>query len=268
MDEIFDFHDYRKAFGHLIAHGDKGGRGAQTRLAKELGCQQAFLSRVLAGQAELGPEQSFGVAKFFNLSKLAREYWLALVAENRAGNAELKAYQREKCERLREEYQSLHRRIDTGNKINDADKAYYYGDWFYSALHMLVAVPAYAKEEVMAQKLGLALEDVHRCLEMLERAQLIERSGGSWKLSTGRIHLPPTHPLVRKHHANWRLFTMQKLSKPNTEDLHYTSVVSCGEKDKEKVRQILGDAVTKIRALIKDSPDEVVCHYAVDFLEL
>lgn len=268
MDELFNINDYRKAFRSLIAQAENGGRGLQTKLARELGCQQAFISRVLAGQAELSPEQSFGVAKYFGLSRLHREYWLALVAENRAGNDELRLYHRERRERIREEFHSLHRRIDTENKINDADKSYYYGDWFYSALHMLVSVEGQARDEAYAQRLGIGIEDVRQALDLLERAKLVERSDGGWRLSTGRIHLAPTHPLVRKHHANWRLLTMQRLSRPRPDDLHYTSVVSCGHKDKEKVRQILADAVTRIRALIKDSADETVCHYAVDFFEL
>jgi len=268
MDEFFDFNDYRHLFNMLLQDAPHGGRGAQTRLARHLGCQQAFLSRVSAGLAELSPEQAFGVSTYFNLNRLEKEFWLNLVSETRAGNNDLKNYYREKKAKIRDEHRSLHKRIESGNKLNEVEKTYYYSDWYYMAVHILVGIKGFDNEEALAGKLNLSLEIIRSCLEHLERANLVVKEGGIYKISTGKLHLPPNNPLINKHHINWRLQTMQRLSKPKDKDLHYTAIMSCSHKDKEKVRDILTESVTKIRSLIKDSPDEALCHYAVDYFEI
>jgi uncharacterized protein (TIGR02147 family) len=268
MDDFFDFDDYRQVLKILLKKAAQGGRGGQTRLAHHLGCQQAFISRVTSGKAELSPEQSYGVSVFFNLNRLEREFWLNLVAETRAGNKELKSYHQEKRERLKEEFRSLNKKIDVGNKLSEAEKLYYYSEWYYVAIHILVGIEGFNTEELIAERLGIAVEVARFALNYLEMAGLISKSGGQYRIGNGGLHLTPDHPLIKKHHINWRLQTMQRLSKPNGKDLHYSAVMSCGQKDKEKVRNILTEAVTKIRETIKSSPDEVLCHYAIDYFEI
>ena len=135
-------------------------------------------------------------------------------------------------------------------------------------IHLLVGLPNHNQAENISAKLGLSLETVRDCLHNLEMANLILKEGGVYKISTGQLHLSPNNPLVKKHHINWRLQTMKRLSDPKDKDLHYTSVISCSHKDKEKVRDILADAVAKIRAVIKNSPDETLCHYSIDYFEI
>jgi len=268
MDEFYNFEDYRSLFSMLLQESPQGGRGVQTRLAKHVGCQQAFLSRVLAALADLGPEQAFGVATYFNLSRLEKEYWLNLVSQNRAGNEDLKNYFNEKKLKIRDEHNSLNKKIESGNNLNQEEKVYYYSDWYYVAVHILVGIPGHSNHKAIAEKLGLPNNVVIDCLDQLMKMNLIKKEGGLYKISTGRIHLPPDNPLVKKHHINWRLQSMQRLTTPKEKDLHYTSVISCSQKDKEKVRYILTEAVTKIRELIKTSKDETICHYSIDYFEL
>ena len=61
---------------------------------------------------------------------------------------------------------------------------------------------------------------------------------------------------------------MQRLANTQSDDLHDTSVMTCSKEDKERVRAILAEAVTQIRELIRNSKDEVACHYSKDLYSI
>lgn len=82
------------------------------------------------------------------------------------------------------------------------------------------------------------------------------------------MHLHSVSPLVAKHHTNWRMRAIASLDADPGQDLHYSSVISVGEKDISKLQAILIEAIEKARALVRDSPEEAGVCYSLDAFRL
>ena len=267
--EIFTHSDYRKLLDILLKTPVRGGgKGAQTRLAQHLGCQQAFISRVISDKAELSQDQAFLVGEFFKFTHLEREYWLNLVFENRAARASLKKYYKEKLSKIREENSSLNKSIHVDRKITEVEKSFYYSDWYYQAIHMICGLPGRHSISSLAGRLALDESLVIQALEHLVASGLIKRKDGLYQISDGRIHLPPEHPLIRRQHTNWRLQSILRMTKAEEKDLRYTSVATCSTQDAERIRSLIVKTVLEIREIVKNSKDEVALFYGLDLFQI
>lgn len=267
--EIFEYSNYRKLLADLVERPERGGgRGAQTRLANHLNCQQAFVSRIISDKAELSADQAILTAGFFQLSALEREYWLNLVFENRAGVQALKKYYQEKLKAIREEKKSLSKSIQTGARISEVEKTHYYTDWYYQAIHMMCGLKGSHTIKNLSSRLGISETVTARVVDHLVQAGLVLQKDGQYRIGEGHIHLAAEDPLVWRQHSNWRLQTIQRFSRPAPNDLHYTSIVTCSRKDVEKIKAIMAKAVTEIREVVRQSEDEVVFHYSLDAYEI
>lgn len=83
-----------------------------------------------------------------------------------------------------------------------------------------------------------------------------------------QVHLGADEDCIFQHHQNWRLKTIEKMNNGNHQGMHYSSVISCSRRDLEKVNKVLVEAIRQIRQTVKDSKDEEVAHYSIDFYNL
>jgi hypothetical protein len=70
-----------------------------------------------------------------------------------------------------------------------------------------------------------------------------------------------------RHHVSWRLQAVRALEQ-DSKGFHYTSVVSMSEDDAPAVRTIMVDAIEKVRAVVKQSPEKGAYCYALDFFSI
>ena len=114
-------------------------RDHSVSLAAGAGCQPAYISHVLSGQAELTPEHAEGLARFWDLSLHEGEYFLELVAHKRAGTPGLRA----RLERRLAEIQAAWEKQSTTFAAEPTqDRARVcYRSWKHSAVHLLLTVP-------------------------------------------------------------------------------------------------------------------------------
>jgi hypothetical protein len=82
------------------------------------------------------------------------------------------------------------------------------------------------------------------------------------------IHLGTDSPLLAKHHSNWRVKAIQSLDHAHPENLNYSSVVSIAHRDAQEVRNILLQAIEKIRAVVRPSTEEGVYCYCLDLFKI
>lgn len=61
---------------------------------------------------------------------------------------------------------------------------------------------------------------------------------------------------------------MRSLERETPQELHYSGVISVGRDALPKVRETMVRALEEVRAIVKDSKDEAVYCYAVDFFGL
>ncbi len=197
MATVFEFSDYRKALSHLMEIHSGEQRGLQTRLANHMGCQQAYLSRVMAGNAELSQEQAVAAGAFFNLDTLEQEYFLTIVNFNRAGTPELRRFYEKRRSEILARKLEIKSRIKADGSLSPERKATYYSDWIYSAVHMATAIPKYSSVSSLATRLALPETRVREILEFLEDSGLVEKKSGRYLSKVAAIHLGNNHALVK-----------------------------------------------------------------------
>lgn len=268
MASLFDFKDYRDAVKFLLdTRGDKT-RGSQSRLASFIGCQQAYLSRFFAGQAELSQEQILLIADFFTLDKLEAEYILYLLNFNRAGNGQLKSFYEKKIKQILEKKLEIKSRIKAEGDLDLESKTIYYSDWLYCAVHIITAIDKYRTVREIAERLRVSQQKVTDVLEFLESKGLVVKKNNRYMNKIGSLHLGGDASVIKFHHANWRLQSLNNLGAGSQQNLNYSSVISCGVADTAEIREIIVDAIGKIRKIVKDSPNEEVYCYNFDFFSL
>lgn len=261
---LFEEDNYKEALKKLIENYTGEKRGLQTRLAVAIGCQQAYISRVLSDKADFNQEQAFAVSHFFDLDQLEKKYFFLLVNYNRAGTAELKKYYKYQIDEIISQKMTLSSRINKGITINDQIRSIYYSDWIYVAVHMLTSIADFQTVHSIATRLNYSQEKLLEVLNFLIESGLVKKERNLYKYIPGNLHLESNSPFIKNHHSNWRLKSIEDVSRGNSKSLHYSSVVSCSERDFQKIQDLMVSTIKKIREIVKDSKDEKVFCYSLD----
>lgn len=97
---------------------------------------------------------------------------------------------------------------------------------------------------------------------------LIKRSGDRLEVGKQTVFLGSDSPLISKFHTNWRLKALDSIDKGKDEDLHFSSVLTCSEKDAGRIREALVKVIEQIRPIIRSSKDEACYSYTIYFFDL
>lgn len=79
------------------------------------------------------------------------------------------------------------------------------------------------------------------------------------------MHLGRDSKLIKQHHSNWRLATVQHMSFSKPEDLHYSLTFSCSERDAVRIRESLLEHLKSMTQAIEKSKEEKAFVYCFDF---
>jgi uncharacterized protein (TIGR02147 family) len=263
---LFAFDSY-KDFLHARVKAEAEAWGLLTKLAKAAGCQRPYLSRVLNGEAHLTAAQAFGLAKFWHLAEDETEYFLGLLEAEKAGSRAYRDYWREKNGKLKEQRENLSKVVDRRAAENNEKDLSYYSSWHWTAIHILVSIPEYQSERVIAERLNLPLPLVADTLQVLESWGAVRRDGGRWKFRAREQHISRDSPLAAFHHANWRNRAVMSAQTRNPENIHYTVVQSLSRSDFQKVRDLVLALVQNAAAIAGPSKEEKLMCLACDFFE-
>jgi len=247
-------------------------RGAKVNVARAARCQSAYFSRVLNGTADLNLEQGQGAAEALGLSDQETHYFLLSIQHDRAGNGKLRTYFSKQLEDVKRERLNLKERFKVKMTLSHEDQATYYSSWIYCAAHVLLSVPQYQTKETLSAKLGLTPSRTNEILEFLCGTGLAKFEKNRYQIGTTRIHVGKDSPLLSKHHMNWRVQAMRSLDREGvshfSDDLHYSAIVSLSQSDSERLKDHLVRAIEYFNATVKDSNEEKVQCFTLDFFDL
>lgn len=237
-------------------------------MARAVGCQTAYISQVILGQAHLSAEQAEKLAQFLKFSEEETGYFLLLVQKDRAGTESLHRHCLKQIKKTQDYRAQLKNRVDAKTELNAEAQATYFSSWLYSAIHVLTTIPEFQKRSKIADHLKLPLPVIDDALKFLSAVQLVKDEGGALKPGIARMHLPHDSPLVSKHHINWRMQAVRDLELHSDESLHYSSCVSLSRKDAVVIREQLLKTIESIKRQIKTSPEEVLFSFCLDLFEI
>jgi uncharacterized protein (TIGR02147 family) len=272
MADLFAKLDYRAYLKEWIEEQPNRGRGMIAALAQVARCQPAYFSRVLLGKAQLSPEQAFVLQKTLGHSAEEVSYFMELVDWDRAGDASLKRYHRERIEAAQKAHADLKKRFKTAPQLTREHQCTYYSSPHYIAIHVCVSVGALQTVAELAAFLRLPRDRVVEALKLLEEAGLVVEERGKWKVGQTRLHLGNDSALMRQHHANWRMEAIKSLDRGegprDANHLHYSAVVSLSEADAVKLKELFVRALEEFSAVVSPSKEETVRALTLDFFPL
>jgi hypothetical protein len=83
--------------------------------------------------------------------------------------------------------------------------------------------------------------------------QILGGSPSDLKVGTKQLFLGSDSPWIVQHHTNWRLHTLAHLPERSKADLNYSSAVTLSVEDSVHAREILVQAIEKLRALVRET---------------
>lgn len=261
---MFEFECYKEYVHARLSVLPGQGRGERSRLAASVGCHGTYVSQVLNGNAEFTLEQAEKVNRHFGHTPEESHYFLLLVQFGRAGTPTLKRYFRSQMNEIQKRELDLKNRLKATKSLSNEEQNAYYRSWYVAAIHVLLSIPKFRTREAIAQELGLSLETVTKTLNYLLRAGLAKLEEGKFSIGERSLHLARGAEMGIRHHINWRMRAIASLEEEASEDLHYSSVISLSENDLSKVKAIMVKAIEDVRALVRDSKEEVLYCYTLD----
>jgi uncharacterized protein (TIGR02147 family) len=269
LPEIYNYRDYKTYLRDRIDASPSGGRGIRSALSTAIGCQIAYVSRVLNGDAHFSLEQADSLNRFLSHLEEEGHFFILLVEFARAGTQTLRSYFERQIERILEKRLVLHERLDVKKSLSKDDQFIYYNAWYYSAIHIILTIPEFQRSpEKIARHLGLTPEKVTEVFDFLISVGLVVREKGKYLPGLARIHLSTHSLMYSKHHTNWRIKAIESLNRSPDADLHYSSVVSLSESDVGKLKSMTIEFIQNAKNLIKDSPEESLHSFSTDFFRI
>jgi uncharacterized protein (TIGR02147 family) len=266
---LFGTTDYKK-YLRAVVEENRGEYGYKSKLAEAAGCQKSFFSQVLNGHVHLTPEHAIGLARFWRLNNLERDYLLELVNYGRAGTKALADHLKENLAELRREHENLGKRYaQPVLGVTDDLASVYYSSWHYSAIHILLTIPEYRSAAGIARRLHLPDAFVMEVLRHLESLGLAERrADGSWGATQKSIHLPNDSVFSAVNNHNWRIRAHESGLRRDPQAIHYTGIYSLSRDDVEKLRELLFRVIDRSREIVTPSKEEELICFACDLFRV
>src|ERR1051326_4211294 len=90
LKRVFEFNEYKTYLNHLEQQRSHFSRGFRSRLAEEIGCNNAFVPQVLNTHANFSLEQAIKICAYLKLLGDEERYFLFLVEHARSGTPALR----------------------------------------------------------------------------------------------------------------------------------------------------------------------------------
>ncbi len=264
---IWEFTNYRDYIqSQLGFEGQRTGRRKELALAIQV--HTTYVSQVLHGKADFSLEQGEAINHFFQHTEDEGDYLLLLISKDRAGSTALRKRYEHKIQKMREERQTISKRLKADHKISDKDREKFYSSAYYGATHVLCSLPGYQNLKDLSQALNLPLNQTSQIVDFLVSIGLLELQQHKIVPGHHHIHLGNDSELILKHHSNWRMHALSKLQFLKKDDLHYSSAISISEQGAFRVKELLLEVLKKTVQEVQSHPPEEAYVLNFDFYKM
>jgi uncharacterized protein (TIGR02147 family) len=264
---IFKCLEYRDILEEKI-HQYNEKRGYLTQLALAAHCQKSYLTLVRQKKVHFTLEHGMALCEYWEFSDLETDYFLELINFERAGLSSLKEKIRKRLVQLRKSNEDLSQRFAQPKPQNSTVELAYYGNWYMSAIHVMVNIPRFQMAPSIAVHLGLPTDTVKRGLEKLLELGFVKFVDGRWLPGHGSLHLPRESPATSMNHQNWRMRAILDSHNDESNGLHYTAVQTLKVSDFEKIKEMIQQFLDHQRKIVVDSPEEELAVLCFDWFQL
>ena len=139
--------------------------------------------------------------------------------------------------------------------------------WWYGAIHVLVSFTGFKTRDAICSHLCLSSEIADDVLNFLVSRGLVTERKGAYDIGKTRIHLGSKSPLIARHHANWRMKSIESLEQPRADDLHYSALIALSRKDAKRVRNMILEFLQATEGILMKTNEEAPFVLALDLFE-
>lgn len=239
-------------------------------LAQKIGIQKPYLSKVLAGNANLSSDQLYLLINEMELNEEEEKFFWLIWEHERSG---LKA----RKDKLKEEIKTIqrnnlksekHLKVESSETISIDEMSEYYLNPLNQIIHISLGLKQYQSNyQNLIHDLSISLEQLNKSLSTLERLGLIEW-GEKIKLLKRNIHLPRESHLFWSWKTQLNLLGLSKCQQLTTDDTYNFSVVfSCTEKAKSEIQAEYFKFINKVQSIVSDSKGKHVFQLNYDLFK-
>lgn len=262
---IYDFTEPRPFLREWIDSQPKHGRGILRNWSLHLRVHPTLFSQILSGKRHLTLELAEQLGDQMRLSENEVDYLLMLVMHEQAGTQRLKKRLMKKIAEAQTKAKRIGERVNVSHEMTDADRAEFYSSWHFSGVRNLTAIEGMQTTEAIVRHLSLPKSLVENVVDFLLKSGLCVMEGGKLQVGPLRTYIPPSSPIVQRHHQNWRMHGFSKMPLRREDDLFLTFPMSLSEEDAEKIRKLLPAWVEEVNKIVVPSKSETVRCLNMDF---
>jgi len=263
---VYEFESYKSIMAVFLT--GEGQRGQLSRASELLRCQPSFLSRAITKEIHITPDQAFMLTQFWQLDDNERTYFQTLVEWERASDLSYKTHLWKKIKELKKNHESLQNRTKKMDFELHEQQSLYFSSWIWSAVHFLVCISEYQTVSRISSRLGLSEDVVLYYLESLKKFGFILNNGKRWEYQRGQFHLPKHSPFASMYHQNWRLRATIDSQSPQSDGLHYTSVLTLSKVDYSRLRETFLKFISESESISKPSLAEEAVALTCDVFKI
>jgi uncharacterized protein (TIGR02147 family) len=200
---IFATRDYRHALREVVEAKRAINRCMNFQiLAEAARIPKSYLSKVLAGTANLSTDQAYIIGGELSLNRTELEYFLLLVDRDRCGVVGRQKDLDKKIEMMQEKYLETESHLVSKPPVSLEDMAPYYMSPWAQVIHMALLIPRFAKQpQLLQQSLALSHTEFQKTLRVLESLGILTTTSLGYHVNSIHMHLPKDSPLFR----NWKM---------------------------------------------------------------
>ena len=262
--ELFEETEFLPMFRALIA---SRGKGAKSRLAKAIGVEPSYISRILKEVASPSLEQAICMTQFFGFNRQEADYFYLLVQKYKVTNAIALDFLDKRLASLRKRAMQVRSHWETSEKIPEVWHALYYSHWLPSAIHMATMVSELRSADAIAKRLGIREKEVKKTLGQLVAMGLLSEANGKFSSKEVQLQLSEDSPFVNRHHANWRLKALEKLQASEA-GFYFSGPLCISKAAAVEIRNELLTTLRKVNRKVQQSPSEELYCLNLDLFEL
>jgi uncharacterized protein (TIGR02147 family) len=264
MKNVHAFKSYPPYLSQALA---KDGPFRRADLCAHLNCQASFLSQVISGKSHLSLEHAVLVSEFLGHTPEEKKFFLLLVQKAKAGSKKLEAFFGEQIQAELESREPVKELIGVKGELSEESKAIYYSQWYYVAIHILVAFPEYQSFDHLKRKTGLPEEILREALKFLIKHEFVTQNDHRYQIGKARTHLGSKSPHVSRHHSNWRTKGLEAIERRRPDDLHYTAFLGVSRKGAEQIRELIMEFLRSSEEVVETTKEEAPYLLLLDFFE-
>lgn len=267
---VYDFSDYRAFVRHCLEHGTAAKpRSTKKSLADHMKCHATFISHVVADKAEFSTEHAVRFCNYYGLDDEASDYFLDLLARDRAGDSATRDIYGRRLERQKHAWLTLHNRLKSEERLSGDQQRRYFESWLLQLTHLCCMLPGRNTMEKITDGLGLPEERVDGALRELTDMGLLEKNGDHYETRPKKIHLDRSSPTFKTCHNNWRVKIAADVAATREPDgIHYTSAMTISRAAAEKLRGDILEHISAARDVAVQSDPEEVFILALDLYQV